>query len=270
MDSKHRHELEQNILAKWLVSQYDWIRPNSGWLGYAVLGVLVIVAIVFGTSQLNTWNKAAAWKQYYAALRSEHAETDLEFVAESTSGVVGIQARLALAQRQLTEGCSQVFIDKTLAIPCLEKAIASFQRVQKLTSDPPILQKAGFGLGQCWEALAAARVGSDLTKAEEEYQKVTEQWGESFEGQRAKKQLALLRQPSTKMFIASTAARVAESSAADDFRVNINTNDSFEPGLVDLTGLEQKTETNTNTESQKTEEQKPEMEQEQMSEGSNE
>jgi len=243
MDNKHRHQLEQNELAKWLTTQYkDWIHPNSSWLGYAVLGVLIVVAILIVTARMNSWNRTAAWKQYYAALQAPLPENELELIANSTSGVVGVQARLALAQRQLAEGFEMVFDNKVLAVTTLEKAIDSFQRVQKGTSDPLLLQQAGFGLGQSWEALAAARVGSDLTKAEEEYQKVADRWGDEFWGQRAKHQLALIRQPATKTFIELAAAKVPASLGADDFKVEFDMQDPFAPGQVDLREFDQKTD----------------------------
>jgi hypothetical protein len=250
MDSKHRHELEQNELAKWIIAQYeDWIRPNSGWLGYAVVAVLVVVAVILGTARVNTWNRHAAWKQYYAALYSEQADAELEAIAQSSSGIIGVYARLALAQRQLTEGSSQVSIDKTLSIVVLEKAITSFQYVQKATSDPLILQQAGFGLGMCWETLAAARTGDDLAKAREEYQRIVDRWGESFIGQRAQEQLALLRQPTTETFLKLTAAKTktAEPSGLDDFRTTFGFGDPFESAPLNfgVPGEEPKTEVPT-------------------------
>lgn len=244
MDSKHRHQLEENILAKWLIAQYEgWIRPNSSWLGYAVLGVLVVVAFVIGTARVNSWNQASAWKQYYAALHSEQSEADLELIAGSTSGVVGIQARLALAQRQLTGGSAQVFTNKAESISTLEKALNSFQQIQKKTNDPLILQQAGFGLAQCWETLAAARVGDDLIKAEEEFQKVADSWGESFKGQQAKQRLVLLQQPATRKFFELAAAKKPESTGTSDFKVNIDPSDPFAPGNIDMSAFDQKAET---------------------------
>ena len=229
-------------MAKWIVTQHkEWIRPNSHWLGYVVLGVLVVVAALIGTARLNSWNQAAAWKQYYAALQSPLAETELALVANS-SGIVGVHARLALAWRQLAEGCEQVFRNKIDSITTLEKAVDSFQRVQKGTNDPLILQQASFGLGQCWEVLAAARIGDDLTKAEEEYQKLADRWGEEFFGQRAKQQLALIRQPATKTFIQLAAAKVPASLGTDDFKVVVNPDDPYAPGPVDLSIFDQKTE----------------------------
>jgi len=207
MDSKTRNELEQNELAKWLTHQYeDWIEPNKSWLGYAVLGLLIVIVIIFATARVNAWNRQTEWQQYYAALNSADPSAALELVANSTSSIVGAQARLALAQLQLAEGSAQAFIDRSAAIVLLDRAIISFQQVQRATSDPMILQQAGFGLGQCWETLAAIRIGNDLANAEEEYQRVAERWGDGFMGQRAQKQLALLRQPSTRMFLERMAA----------------------------------------------------------------
>ena len=229
MDSKHRHELEQNALAKWLVAQYeDWIRPNSSWLGYAVLGVLAVVCIIFGTTRLNAWNQHKAWKQYYAALHSEQAESELEMIANSSTGIVSAHARLALAQRLLYEGTTQVSVDKTLSIVVLEKAIASFQQAQSAANDPHIAQMAGFGLGQCWETLAAVRIGDDLAKAKEEYQKIVDRWGDSTAGQRAKDQLTLLQQPTTEAFLALSAAKTktteSSSSGLEDFMTGFGQN----------------------------------------------
>jgi hypothetical protein len=245
MDSKKRHELEQNELAKWIAAQYnDWLRPNSGWLGYAVLGVLVVVAVFIGTARVNTWNRNSAWKQYYSALHSPDTETALERLADSTSGIVGTYARLALAQRRLSEGCSQVFIDKKEAITALDKAVVAFQQAQRSTSDPSILQQAGLGLGLCWETLSAARVGDDRIKAEEAYQKVIDQWEDSLAAQRARKQLAWIRQPSTVAFLALTAAKTAEMSDTDDFmgnfRGSFGLGDPFAPpGEIDFSAFGQ-------------------------------
>jgi hypothetical protein len=234
MDSKTRHQLEQNELAKWLTHQYkDWIQPNKGWLGYVVLGGLIVIVVIFATARVNTWNRNAEWKQFYAALSSVDANHALELVADSTKSIVGTYARLALAQRQLAEGSAQAFIDKSVAVGLLDKAITSFQRVQKTASDPMIAQEAGFGLGYCWETLAAVRIGDDLTKAEEEYQKVVDRWGDGFMGQRAQKQLALIRQPATKMVLERMAAKVPEVPAGmEGFRVdNFDRDDPFGGGF---------------------------------------
>ena len=238
MDSKTRHELEKNELLKWLTHQYeDWIKPNQSWLGYAVAGVLVVIVVIYATARVNTWNQQAAWKQFYAALNSPNADRELELVANSSSGIIAANARLALAQRQLAEGSLEVFPDRSAfpdrskAVALLEKAIATFQQVQKGTSDPMILQQAGFGLGQCWETLAAVRVGDDLAKAEKAFQEVAERWEDGFLGKRAQKQLALVRQPSTKMFLERLAMKMPEIvPGMEDFRVDIDPADPFFPG----------------------------------------
>ena len=246
MDSKSRHELEQNELAKWITHQYeDWIQPNKSWLGYAILGLLVVIAIVFATAWLTAKNRNAEWKDFYTAFNSEDANAALELVASSTRGVVGTHARLALAQRQLADGSSETaepFPDKSKAIGHLDKAIASFQQVQKGTNDLTLLQQAGFGLGQCWETLAAVRVGDDLAKAEEEYRRVAERWGDSFTGQRAQKQLALIQQPTTREFLERMATKVpAMPTGMEDLRVDINPSDVLFPGALNLDQFEQKT-----------------------------
>ena len=257
MDSKTRHELEQNELAKWITHQYeDWIQPNKSWLGYAVLGLLIVVAIIFVTAYLNTRNRNAEWKDFYAALNSVDPDASLVLVADSIRSTVGTHARLALAQRQLAKGSAQTLTDKSEAIVLLGEAISSFQRVQKATSDPLVLQQAGFGLGQCWETLAVVRVGDDLAKAEEEYRKVIERREDGFMGQRAQKQLALIQRPATRMFLERMAAKVPEmSEGMDNFRVTIDPSDHLAPGGFDLDRFGQSTPTEVqilNTESAQT------------------
>ena len=235
MDSKTRHELEKNELLKWITHQHeDWIKPNQSWLGYAALGVLVVIVIVFVTARVNTANQNAAWKQFYAALGSPNANVELEFVANSTSGIVGAHARLALAQRQLAEGNEETtmsFPDKSKAIALLEKAISSFQQAQKASSDPMVLQQAIFGIGQCWETLAAVRIGDDLSKAEKTYQEVVERWEDGHMGQRAQKQLARIQQPATQIVLERLATKVPEGTAGmEGPGVAINPEEPFFPG----------------------------------------
>ncbi|MDR0522412.1 MAG: hypothetical protein LBH00_11255 [Planctomycetaceae bacterium] len=245
MDSKHRHQLEQNVLAKWISTQYrDWIRPNSQWLSYAALGVILVVAIFVFTSRINSWNRASSWKQYYAALHSAQPETALEGLTDTVKGEVGEWTRLTLAQQQLTDGCAQLFNDKTKAIPVLEKAVISFLRLQKEARSPEFKQYAGFGLGQCYEALAAARTSNhenqtagsdDWSRAVKEYEQIAGE--ENFTGRQAKKQLALLRQPETKNFLQLTAAKKPEKQ--EEFKVNIDPADPMTPaGTIDLSGFD--------------------------------
>jgi len=239
MDSKTRHELEKNELLKWITHQYeDWILPNKNWLGYAVLGVLVVIVVIFATARVTTWNQQAAWKQFYSALNSPNAEIELELVANSTSGIVSASARLALAQWQLAEGKAEAavpFPDRSKVIALLDGAITTFQQVQKATSDPMILQQAGFGLGECWETLAVVRIGDDLSKAEKAYQEVVERWGDGFKGKRAQQQLALLQQPTTRLFLERQVMKMPEVPAGmEGFRVEFDRDDPFNPGGFDL------------------------------------
>jgi hypothetical protein len=118
----------------------------------------------------------------------------------------------------------------------LEQAITSFQQVQRATSDLTLLQQAGFGLAQCWETLAAVRSENDLAKAEEEDMRIAERWGDGFMGQRAQQQLALIRQPTTRMFLERMAAKTAEVPAGmEGFDgVTIDPDAPFSPGALDF------------------------------------
>ncbi|MDR3183761.1 MAG: hypothetical protein LBT89_12735 [Planctomycetaceae bacterium] len=232
MDSHRRHQLRENALANWLITQYEeWIHPNNNWLYWGIIGVLIAALVIVGTLRLNAWSRSAAWKQYYAALHSGQAEADLESLADQTSGDVGIHARLALAQLKLAEGCNDVFTDKAKAVAALEKAVFVFQKVQKSAADKTIVQQAAFGLAQSWEALAASRNGGDLQKAEEEYSKIAELWKDTYFGKRAAAQLAVLKQTGTKKFFELAAVQVIKvEEKADDFKVNIDKQEPFAAG----------------------------------------
>ncbi|MDR3232807.1 MAG: hypothetical protein LBT46_03940 [Planctomycetaceae bacterium] len=239
MDSHRRHQLRENLLANWIITQYEeWIRPNSTWLYWAIVGVLIAAVIIAGTIRLNAWSQSAAWKHYYAALHSGQAEAELESLADQTSGNVGVQARLALGQLKLAEGCNAVFTDKAKAVAALEKAVFVFQKVQKTSAaDKMVLQQAAFGSAQAFEALAASRKGGDLQKAEAEYRNIAETWKNENVGRRAAAQLEMFGQTGTKKFFEIAAAQVIKTEdKADDFKVNIDKQEPFAdgPGQFDV------------------------------------
>jgi hypothetical protein len=231
MDSNRRHQLAQNALANWFITQYEeWIQPNSHLLSVVILIIFLLFLSYFGYTRWSEWNKARAWGKYYAAIHSENAENELESLAETARGFFADQARLTLAQIQLSDASNQLFTDKPKAVERLEKVIEQFQRVQRST-DVSLCLQASYGLAQAWESLAAARVGkNDLAEAENEYKKITEQFPNEFLGQKAKKQLALISRSSTKKFFEFAAAKIAETPKTEDFKVEINKTDPFLDG----------------------------------------
>ena len=95
------------------MTQYDeWIRPNGQWIGYVVLGILVLLCIFLGSLRLMEWNKTSAWKQYYAVMHSENAVEGLEALADKIQEPIASRAKLTLAQILLAQACNEVFTDK--------------------------------------------------------------------------------------------------------------------------------------------------------------
>ncbi|MDR0610154.1 MAG: hypothetical protein LBG58_08600 [Planctomycetaceae bacterium] len=229
MDSDRRHQLAQNELAQWLTTQYEeWLKPNAYWIGGGAIVILVLLGAFFSSSGLSEWNKAQIWNGYYNAIHSENSTEALQLLVETSKGTIAEQARLTLAQIQLGEGCHLLLTDKSKAIGSLEKSVEQFQILQKNANDKNILLQANFGLAQAWETLAAARVGNnDLAEAKKEYKKIAEQYPNEFLGQKAQKQLLLISNANTRKFFELAAAKAAEPSKQDDFKVEINKKDPF-------------------------------------------
>jgi hypothetical protein len=229
MDSNRRHHLAQNELSHWFITQYEeWLKPNAYWIGGGTIAILVLLGAFFGSAGISEWNKAQIWNGYYAAIHSENSTDALELLAATSKGTIAEQARLTLAQIRLGEGCHLLLTDKSKATELIEKSIGQFQLLQTNAKDKDILLQASFGLAQAWETLAAARVGkNDLTEAEKEYKKITEQWSNEFLGQKAKKQLLLISRTNTQKFFELAAAKVTEPPKQDDFKVEIDKKDPF-------------------------------------------
>ncbi|MDR0703413.1 MAG: hypothetical protein LBF88_00320 [Planctomycetaceae bacterium] len=229
MDSGRRHQLAQNELLHWLVTQYEeWLKPNAYWIGGGTIAILVLLGAFLGSSGISEWNKAQIWNGYYAAIHSENSTEALQLLVETSKGTIAEQARLTLAQIQLGEGCHQLFTDKVKATESLEKSVEQFQFLQKNANNKNILLQANFGLAQAWETLAAVRVGkNDLAEAEKEYKKIAEQYPNEFLGQKAQKQLLLISNANTLKFFELSAAKVTEPTKQDDFKVEIDKKDPF-------------------------------------------
>ncbi|MDR0870148.1 MAG: hypothetical protein LBN39_05075 [Planctomycetaceae bacterium] len=238
MDSERRHHLMQNDLAHWIIAQYeDWIQPNSRLLSTAGILIFALLLVFLYSSRALESSKAASWRQYFAAIRSPNAESELEAIALAYSGrPVGEQARLSLARQLLAEGISQMFIDKGEAEKKIEKALQQLQQLQATAKTPDVLMQAGFGTGQVYETFAAVRTGkNDLAEAENAYKALADKYPNEFWGKRAKEQLTLVSRPSTKRFFELAAAKVLEKPKADDFKVDDNLkSETFDKGPTDF------------------------------------
>lgn len=237
MDSNRRHQLAQNDLANWFITQYeDWIQPNLKWIGTAICGVLLLIVLISLSSRFVQWNKAAAWRQYYTALYSADSVGALEAISEASDGQVGVQSRLSLAQILLSEACNDVFTDQKAAQEKLDKATLHFQKVRDTAKDEQVQRQAIWGLGQAHEAYAAIRTDkNDLDAATKEYKMLSERWPDDYLGRRAVKQLAFIARPETKQFYELAAQKAQEKPKEEDFKVDIDTKDPFlgGPGSFD-------------------------------------
>lgn len=231
MDSKRRHELSQNYLANWLFDQYEeWIRPNSQIIGWLAVTVLVLVAGFLSYGRVVQWNKAAAWRQYYQAVSSENQVVALEAISEVSTGEIGDQARLTLAQVLCSNGCDGLSSDSAKAIETLEKAIGFFGKVRDESTSEEFKRQALWGIAQSKEAMASVREAGDLDEAIQTYKAIEEKWPNDYWGKRAAKEIEYLSRADTKRFFELSVKAAKDKPKADDFKVDIDKNDPFKNG----------------------------------------
>ncbi len=233
MDSDRRHQLAQNSLGNWLVTQYeDLIKPNSQLISWLTIAFLVFLCGVLLTVHMLKSNTSRAWQQYFNAFASPDPEASLQALIDSgATGPIAAQARLTFGQVLLSDAEMLLTTDKKKAEEKLEKSLTLFQAALHSTDSEEMRRQAVYGTAVACETLAGCRTGkNDLAEAEKKYKEVAERWPNSLYGQRAKKQIELLSKPETRSFYDFVASIVPETPKDDEFKVDINKKDPFVDG----------------------------------------
>lgn len=172
--AEDRHRIEQNELAIWLGKVFAWLRPYARPLAWA--GAIVLLLVIVGALWRSSRGAAAA--QASVALAQALAQGSpgaLEDVAREHGGTVGQLAQLAAADLYFSEGCHQLFINKTVARQDLQKALELYREVEKSARTPEIRAHAIFGVARTLEALSGTEGGQGLLReAVEKYQEVVQ------------------------------------------------------------------------------------------------
>ncbi len=174
MKTERRHELQTNQLADSLAHWIEAAKPYSR----AVLALLVaLVVLVFAWGYLSVSNSRKAgdgWNEYFEAINSQDPRDGLSDIAEHYPDTpVAEWARAMLADIQLADGTSRLFLDKNEGRIVLRQAADKYQSILHDSRQPMLLQRATYGLARAHEALGT------LDKAREEYRSIAAQWPDS-------------------------------------------------------------------------------------------
>ena len=168
MDSEHRHELEENLLAKKLAEAYEDVKPRLPAYGVG------LVAILAGIIGLNGWRASTAqaeaerWKDFAVAVEGAQPNEDLlrQAMEQNPGTPVAEWAEVTWADGKLFDAAGRYFRDRKTANEYLDEAIAVYERLVK-SDDLSISERATFQLGRALE------LKGELEQAREQYALVT-------------------------------------------------------------------------------------------------
>lgn len=174
MKSEERHEMETNVLAKFIVSTSEKVRPYTSYIVYGLLAVVAAWAIWSLSARGLGGRDQAAWDAYASATLPGKLEAEnLKQTADEYAGrPVGELARIMWADRQLTEACFAYFSNKSASRERLEDAEQAYRTLLSGARDRAIRERAQFGIARVLE------VRGEIDEAIEAYKKVTGSFSE--------------------------------------------------------------------------------------------
>jgi hypothetical protein len=166
-------------------------------LALVVAAVVAIFAWGYLSNQ-SSRRAAEGWNAYFAAMGSRDPRTELTDIATRYAGTeVSTWARLTLADIELDQGTTRLFVEKKDARDELRKASELYRAVLLDSREPMVLDRATFGLARAHEALGTPET---LAEARKEYRSIAERWPNSPYVQDATARANDLEKASTKNF----------------------------------------------------------------------
>ena len=168
MDSEHRHELEENSLARWLADTIEEVKPQLPLIGFG------LVALVVGSVALNGWRasaraaEAAQWQDFSVAVEGARPNLDLLKSAAANNPGTAVEewSEITWADGKLWEASRQYLRDRTVADEAAGEAIEVYERLAA-SKDRLIAERAAYQLGR------ARELTGDLEEAKKQYGRVT-------------------------------------------------------------------------------------------------
>ncbi len=194
MKSERRHELEQNVLADWLATKINMIKPYQNTISTVAI-LLVVGAVAYGwwTHRSSTAN-VAGWNRFYEAFSQEgQGPDDFDRIAEDFPGTdIAHLANTISGDLHLRSGCAMLFSSKLSANDELTQAVDCYRKVIEGRPKAAVKERATFGLARALESQG------DLPGAIETYESLTEQWPNGAFAEAATGRIADLNDPATR------------------------------------------------------------------------
>ena len=152
MDSEHRHELEENDLAKWLEEKIEQIKPQLPAYGVGLVVLIAGLAAFTGWRSSTAQAEAGRWQQFSNAI--EKATPDLNMLkgaSEANPGTpVAEWSSITWADGKLFEASTNFFRNRGSADESLEAAIEAYQKLVA-AKDRDVAARANFQLARAYE-----------------------------------------------------------------------------------------------------------------------
>ena len=168
MKTERRHDLETNWLASHVAQSIERVKPYSAMIWVAIIGVLVVAIGSLVVANQSSARNTEAWTAYYNAMsRGQGVLEALEIVADEHAGTpVEEWADIVRADLQLGQASIVIFANQASAEKLLTDARRTYVLLQNNDLNPPIRNRASYGLGRVYE------LEGQLEKAKAEYAKV--------------------------------------------------------------------------------------------------
>jgi hypothetical protein len=201
MKAEHRKELETNALADWIgrcLQSGKTASKNTYVVG--ALALLIAAGIVAYFVIRNASGKAHSERWYNLDKAGTIAELD-KLAGENRGTMVARAARFEVARALLAQGVQNLANpdQHASAVESLEKARSLYEELAPQAKDTPVLQQeALMGVATAEESLVGSSKDASLDKAMEYYQRVADQFPDTFQGNAARKRAELLKDPKTR------------------------------------------------------------------------
>lgn len=219
MDSEHRHELEENALARWLADKVEGLKAQ------APLLLLGAVAVVAGLVGWNGWQKssidstAERWRDFAVALESGSPDLiDLKTAAETNPGTpVAEWAEVTWADGKLFEASQLYFQSREQSNAAAAEALAAYERLIS-AKDRDVADRAAFQLGRVLE------LQGKLDEAAEQYARVTGAFAAVAKGRAAQLETPTVRE-AYEWIVDTTTTAGPPSSGSQEGTVGLDPDD---------------------------------------------
>ncbi|MEN1678704.1 MAG: hypothetical protein AAGJ46_03875 [Planctomycetota bacterium] len=154
MDAEHRHELNENVLARWLAEKIEVVKPHLPMILLGFFGALAASVIWSSWSSSTAQGEESAWQSYSMAVDTGLPSLPvLEQVMDEHKGEsVGPWAAITWADGQLLNAAGALLLSRDQALGNLDQAQEKYEELLETAGIPSsIKERAQLGLARSYE-----------------------------------------------------------------------------------------------------------------------